>query len=59
MVNRGDGGGYHYQEWYAPGVGPVKSTTTDLLSGEVVLHKELVRFQSGLTQAQIHVPLDR
>jgi len=29
-VNRGDGSGYRYQEWYAPGVGLVKSTTTDL-----------------------------
>ncbi len=31
-VNRGDGSGYRYQEWYAPGVGLVKSTTTDLLN---------------------------
>ena len=38
-VNRGDGSGYRYQEWYAPGVGLVKSTTTNLLNGEVLLHK--------------------
>jgi len=46
-VTRGDGSGYRYQEWYAPGVGLVKSTTTDLLNGEVLLHKELVSFHAG------------
>lgn len=46
-VARGDGSGYRYQEWYAPGVGLVKSTTTDLLNGEVLLHKELVSFHVG------------
>src|SRR5215203_2345472 len=49
-VNRGDGSGYRYQEWYAPGVGLVKATTTDLQSGEVLVHKELVSFRSGLTK---------
>ncbi len=47
-VNRGDGSGYRYQEWYAPGIGLVKATTTDLQSGEVLVHKELVSFQTGI-----------
>jgi len=46
-VNREDGSGYRYQEWYAPVVGLVKSTTTDLLKGEVLLHKELVSSHVG------------
>jgi hypothetical protein len=41
-VTRGDGSGYRYQEWYAPGVGLVKATTTDLQSGAVLVRKELV-----------------
>jgi hypothetical protein len=44
-VSRGEGEGYRYQEWYAPNVGMVRSVTTDLKSGEVLSHKELVSFQ--------------
>jgi hypothetical protein len=58
-VTRGDGSGYRYQEWYAPGVGLVKSTTTDLLNGEVLLHKELVSFRSGPTKEHTNAPMDR
>jgi hypothetical protein len=58
-VNRGDGSGYRYQEWYAPGVGLVKATTTDLQSGEVLVHKELVSFRSGLTKEHTNASLDR
>jgi DUF3108-like len=58
-VTRGDGSGYRYQEWYAPGVGLVKSTTTDLLNGEVLLHKELMSFRSGPTKEHTNAPLDR
>ncbi len=58
-VARGDGSGYRYREWYAPGVGLVRSTTTDLLNGEVLLHKELVSFQSGPTKEHTSAPLDR
>ena len=58
-VNRGDGSGYRYQEWYAPGVGLVKATTTDLQSGEVLVHKELVSFRSGPTKEHTNAPLDR
>jgi hypothetical protein len=49
-VRRGDGSGYRYHEWYAPGVGLVKSTTADLQSGEVLLRKELTSFQAGSTK---------
>jgi hypothetical protein len=58
-MNRGDGSGYHYQEWYAPGVGLVKATTTDLQSGEILAHKELVSFRSGPTKEHTHAPLAR
>jgi hypothetical protein len=46
-VDRGDGSGYRYQEWYAPGVGLVKGVTTDLESNTVLTHKELVSFQAA------------
>jgi hypothetical protein len=45
-VRRSEEDGYRYQEWYAPGVGLVQSTTSDLRSGKVLAHKELVSFQS-------------
>ena len=51
-VTRGDSSGFRYAEWYAPGVGLVKSTTTDLQSGTVLMRKELIRFQSE-TQSQL------
>ena len=57
-VNRGDGSGYRYQEWYAPGVGLVKATTTDLQSREVLVHKELVSFRSGPIQENTYIPQD-
>jgi hypothetical protein len=57
-VNRGDGSGYHYQEWYAPGVGLVKATTIDLQSGEVLVHKELVSFRSEPIKENTNAPLD-
>ena len=44
---RASGRGFHYTEWYAPGVGMVKSTTTNLVSGKIVEQKELVAFQLG------------
>ena len=53
-VTRGDGSGFLYEEWYAPGVGLVKSTTTDLQSGTVLMHKELVSF---LPEAQDQLSL--
>lgn len=46
-VDRGDGSGYRYQEWYAPGVGLVKSITTDLKDDTVLARKELVSFQAA------------
>ena len=58
-VNRGDGSGYRYQEWYAPGVGLVQTTTTELQSGEILFHKELVSFRSGLPKGHTNAPLDR
>jgi hypothetical protein len=52
-VNRGDGSGYRYQEWFASGVGLVKSVTTDLQIGLVLAQKELVSFQpiTSVTQS--------
>ena len=44
---RASGRGFHYTEWYAPSVGMVKSTTTDLVSERIVEQKELVAFQLG------------
>lgn len=44
---RTSGRGFHYTEWYTPGVGMVKSTATDLVSGKTVEQKELVAFQLG------------
>lgn len=46
-ITRTSGRGFHYTEWYAPGVGMVKSTTTNLVSGKIVEQKELVTFQLG------------
>jgi hypothetical protein len=50
IIDRGEGSGYRYQEWYAPGVGLIKSTTTDLQRGTVLLHKELVSFSPAPTK---------
>ena len=44
-MTRDESSGFRYAEWYAPGVGLVKSTTTDLQSGTVPMREELVRFQ--------------
>ena len=46
-ITRTSGRGFHYTEWYTPGVGMVKSTTADLVSGRIVEQKELVAFQLG------------
>ena len=46
-ITRTSGRGFHYTEWYTPGVGMVKSTTADLVSGRIVEQKELVTFQLG------------
>jgi hypothetical protein len=54
MIDRGDGSGYRYQEWYAPGIGLIKSTTTDLQGGVVLLHKELVNFHPAPMKAPNH-----
>jgi len=43
-VNRGEEDGYRYQEWYAPGVGLVKSVTADLRTNQVIAQKELISF---------------
>lgn len=57
VMNDEDGSRYRSQEWYAPGVGLVKATVTDMQSGTVIVHKELVHFKSGLSQNRIDVPL--
>ncbi len=49
---RTSGRGFHYTEWYAPGVGMVKSTTTDLMSEKIVEQKELVTFQLGQAEPE-------
>lgn len=46
-ITRTSGRGFHYIEWYAPRVGMVKSTTTNLVSEKIVEQKELVAFQFG------------
>ncbi len=46
-ITRTSGRGFHYTEWYAPGVGMVKSTTTALMSGKIVEQKDLAMFQPG------------
>lgn len=51
-ITRTSGRGFHYTEWYAPGVGMVKSTTTNLVSGKVVEQKELVAFQFGQAETE-------
>lgn len=51
-VAHGDGSGYRYQEWYAPGVGLVKSLTTSLRDGKILLQKELVRFHGARTRGE-------
>ena len=59
VMNDEDGSRYHYQEWHAPEVGLVKATVTDLQSGTVIVHKELVHFESGLSHRRIDVALGR
>ena len=51
-ITRTSGRGFHYTEWYTPGVGMVKSTTTDLVSGKIVEQKELVAFQLGQAEPE-------
>ncbi len=51
-ITRTSGRGFHYTEWYTPGVGMVKSTTTDLVSGNIVEQKELVAFQLGQAEPE-------
>ncbi len=51
-ITRTSGRGFHYTEWYTPGVGMVKSTTTDLVSGKIVEQKELAAFQLGQAEPE-------
>ena len=48
-IARVSGRGFQYTEWYAPGVGMVKSTTMDLTSGKIVEQKDLVKFHAATT----------
>ena len=49
-IARVSGRGFQYTEWYAPGVGMVKSTTMDLKSGMIVEQKDLIKFQAAETE---------
>ncbi len=51
-ITRTSGRGFHYTEWYAPGIGMVKSTTTNLMSGKIVEQKDLVAFQLGQAEPE-------